>query len=69
MTAKGLRVRVEAEKDRLVDERVLLLCPGTLRELLVGGSDNGLDLSAIDQSGHIRVRDLGSGETKRKEQE
>lgn len=62
MPAEGLGVGVEAEENGLVDQGVLLLCPGALLELLAGGTNNGLDLVAVDQTGNVGVGDLGSGE-------
>ena len=64
LPADGLRVRVEAEQDGLVDERVLVLCPGALLDLSVGRSDNGLDLIRVDETGDVGVGDLSGGETK-----
>jgi len=60
--AQGLGVRVETEKDSLVDERVLLLSPGAFLDFLASRSDNGLDFIAVDQTSNIRVRNLSSGE-------
>jgi len=62
LSAQGLRVGVEAEEDGFVDERVLLLRPGTLLELLAGRTHDGLDLVAVDQAGDIGVGDLSGGE-------
>ena len=39
-----------------------MLRPGALLVLVVGGTDNGLDLVAVDKASDIRVGDLGSGE-------
>lgn len=62
MPAEGLGVGVEAEENGLVDQGVLLLCPGALLELLAGGTNNGLDLVAVDQTSNVGVGDLGGGE-------
>jgi len=61
LATKGLCIWVKTEEDGLVDEGVLLLCPGAFGVLLVGGADGGLDLSAINQAGHVGVGDLGGG--------
>lgn len=58
----GLCVGVKAEENGLVDERVLLLCPGTLLGLLASRADDGLDLGAVDETGNVGIGDLGSGE-------
>jgi hypothetical protein len=63
VSAKGLRVGVEAEEDGLVDKGVLLLRPWALLELLAGGAHDGLNLVAVDQAGDVGVGDLGGGET------
>ena len=65
MSAQGLGVRIETEKDSLVDERVLLLSPGTFLDFLAGRSDNRLDFIAVDQTSNIRVGDLGSRKSER----
>jgi hypothetical protein len=65
LPAQGLGVRIETEKDSLVDERVLLLSPGTFLDFLAGRSDNRLDFIAVDQTSNIRVGDLGSREAER----
>lgn len=62
LPAEGLRVGVEAEEDTLVGQRVLVLRPGALLDLSVGGTDNRLDLVAVDETGDIRVADLRGGE-------
>lgn len=62
LPADGLGVGVETEEDTLVAEGVLVLRPGTLLDLGVGGTDDGLDLSAVDQPGDVGVGDLGGGE-------
>jgi len=62
LAAEGLGVGVEAEENGLVDKGVLLLGPGALLDLLAGGADDRLDLSAVDEAGDVRVADLGGGE-------
>ena len=63
LAADGLGVRVEAEENALVDKGVLVLRPGALLNLRVGGTDNGLDLVAVDDAGDIGVGDLRSRKT------
>ena len=58
LPADGLRVRVQAEEDALVDEGVLVLRPGALLDLRVGGADDGLDLIRVDETGDVGVGDL-----------
>ena len=65
LATDGLRVRVQTEENALVDEGVLVLRPGALLVLRVGGADNGLDLVAVDETSNIGVGDLGSGEAER----
>ena len=62
LAAEGLGVGVETEEDSLVVERVLLLSPGALLNLLASRADDGLDLVAVDQTGDVRVADLSGGE-------
>jgi hypothetical protein len=62
LPANGLGVRVETEEDSLVDEGVLLLCPGTFLDFLASRANNGLDLVAVDQASNVRVGDLGGRE-------
>jgi hypothetical protein len=62
LPANSLGVRVETEKDSLVDEGVLLLCPGTLLDFLASRADDGLNFVAVDQSGDVGVGDLGGRE-------
>ena len=59
LPANGLGVRVETEEDSLVDEGVLLLCPGTFLDFLAGRADNRLNLVTVDQAGDVGVGDLG----------
>ena len=40
---QGSGVRVEMEKDSLVDERIFLLGPGVFLSFLTGGTDNRSD--------------------------
>ena len=58
LPADGLRVGVEAEENTLVDKWVLVLRPGALLVLRVGGADDRLDLVAVDETGDIGVGDL-----------
>lgn len=62
LSAESLGVWVETEENSLVDERILLLRPRALLDLLASRADDGLDLVAIDQTSNIGVADLGSGE-------
>lgn len=62
LPAQGLCVRVQTEENALVVERVLLLGPGAFLDFLASGTDNGLDLGAVDETGDVRVRDLGGGQ-------
>jgi len=62
LPAQGLGVRVETEKNGLVDERVLLLSPGAFLDFLASGSDNRLDFITVDQTSNVRVGDLSSRE-------
>lgn len=59
MPAEGLGVRVHAEEDAFVDERVLLLCPRAFLYLGAGGANNSLNLRAVDETGNVGVGDLG----------
>lgn len=52
-----LGVRVETEEDSLVDEGVLLLCPGTFLDFLASRANNGLG-----QASNVRIGDLGGRE-------
>ena len=63
LAADGLSVRVQAEENALVNQGVLVLRPGALLNLRVGGTDNGLDLVAVDDAGDIGVGDLRSRKT------
>ena len=65
LSALGLGIRVETEKNSLVDERVLLLGPGTFLGFLAGRSNNGLDFVAVDQASDVRVGDLSHREAER----
>ena len=58
MLLHHLGVRVEAEENALVDKGVLVLRPGALLDLRVGGTDNGLDLVAVDDASDIGVGNL-----------
>lgn len=62
LPAEGLSIGVEAEQHALVDKRVLVLGPWALLVLLVRGTDDGLNLIAVDETGDIGVADLGGGE-------
>lgn len=62
LATKGFCVGVEAEKNSLVAERVLLLGPRPLLDLLTCGADDRLDLRAVDDASNIGVGDLGRGE-------
>ena len=64
LPAEGLGVGVEAEENTLVNEGVLVLRPGALLVLVVGGTDDRLDLVAVDETGDVGVGDLSGGETK-----
>ena len=64
MPAQSLGVRIETEENGLVDERVLLLGPGTLLNFLASGPDDGLDFVTVDETSNIGVRNLGGGEAK-----
>ena len=44
-------------------ERVLLLSPGALLDLLACGAYDGLDLSAVDKTSDVGVGNLCGGET------
>lgn len=59
LSAEDLGVRIQAEENTLVDQGVLLLCPGSFLDLGVGGTDDGLDLGAVNETGDIGVGDLG----------
>ena len=63
LATDGLRVRVQTEENALVDEGVLVLRPGALLVLRVGGADNGLDLGAVDDTSDVGVGDLSGRET------
>ena len=62
MPAQSFGVRVETEKDSLVDERVFLLSPRTFLNFLASRSDDRLDFVTIDQTSNIRVGDLSGRE-------
>jgi len=62
LPANGLGVRVKTEEDSLVDQGVLLLCPGTFLDFLASRANNGLDLVAVDQASNVWVGDLGGRE-------
>jgi hypothetical protein len=79
LSTESLGVRVKTEENGLVGEGVLLLgewpCaismerivrgfPLTLGDGLTGGSEDGLDLIRVDESGNIGRGDLGGGEPK-----
>lgn len=59
LSANGLCVGVETEQDTLVDQWVLVLSPGTFLDFGIGGSDDRLDLSAVDETSDIRISDFG----------
>ena len=59
LSTEDLGVRVEAEENSLVVQGVLLLCPRSLLDLGVGGTDDGLDFGAVDETGDVGVGDLG----------
>jgi hypothetical protein len=61
LPAEGLGIRVHAEENSLVDERVLLLCPWALLDLGTGGANNSLNLRAVDETGDVGVGYLSSG--------
>jgi hypothetical protein len=63
LPTEGLCVRVHTEEDALVVERVLLLCPGPFLDLLACRAHDGLDLSAVNETGNVGVGDLGGGQT------
>ena len=62
LPAQGLGIGVETEENGLVDEGVLLLCPGTLLNFLASGADDRLNFVTVDETSNIGVRDLGGGE-------
>ena len=66
LSAENLGVRVQAEENSLVDQGVLLLSPGSFLDLGAGGTDDGLDLSAVDETGDIGVGDLGDRKARHK---
>lgn len=56
-------VRVQAQQDLLVDERVLLLDAGALGASgAAGGAHDGLDLGRVDQAADVGLLDDGRGE-------
>jgi hypothetical protein len=63
LPAQGLRIRVETEENGLVNKRVLLLCPGPLLDLLSSGTNDGLDLTAVDKTSDIGIGDFGRRKT------
>lgn len=58
LSAESLGVGVETEENTPVLEGVLVLSPRTTSGLCVRGTNDSLDLSAINQPSHIRVSDL-----------
>lgn len=55
---EGGVVRVEAQHDLLVAQRVLLLDAGALRQgSALGGAENALDFGAVDQTAQVGLRD------------
>jgi hypothetical protein len=56
LAAERLGIRVQAEQDRPVSKRVLVLSPRASVYLGVRGTDYRLNLSAVDQTGDIWVR-------------
>lgn len=69
LSAEDLGVRVQAEENSLVDQGVLLLSPGSFLDLGVGGTDNGLDFGAVDETGYIGVGDLGGRKARERHSE
>ena len=83
LATKSLRVWVQAEKDSLVAEGVLLLrersCEGlaaynadgkrslTLRHSLARGAEDRLDLVGVDETGNIGVADFRCGDAERRQ--
>ncbi len=64
LPANSFGIGIKAEQDGLVDQWVLLLCPGALLNLLSSRSDNGLDFVTVDQTRYVGVRDLGGRQTR-----
>lgn len=58
----SLGVRVQTEQDTNVLEGTLVLSERTLGLGLASSADHGLDLVRVDQTGDIRVGDLGDGQ-------
>lgn len=65
LSADGLGVRVETEQNTLVDQWVLVLRPGALLDFRVGRPNDGLDLSAVNETSHVGVGDFGGWQTER----
>lgn len=63
LSANCFGIGIKAEQDSLVDQWILLLCPGTFLNLLTSRSNNRLDFVTVDQTSHIRVEYLGSRQT------
>ena len=64
LSAEDLGIRVQAEENCPVDQGVLLLRPGSFLDLGVGGTDDGLDFGAVDETGDVGVGDLGGRKAK-----
>jgi len=62
LTTESLGVWVESEENSLVLEGVLLLGEWSLGDGLTSGSDDGLDLVRVDETGDIGSGDLGGWE-------
>lgn len=60
---EGAGVRVEAEEDLLVAQRVLLLDGAALGAgLALGGAQDALDLGAVDETGEVGLGDDVGGQ-------
>jgi len=59
LPAEGLGIRVHAEENAIVHERVFLLCPWAFLDLWAGGTNDSLNLRAVDKTSDVRVGDLG----------
>jgi hypothetical protein len=60
LTAQRLCIRVKAEQNTLVDQRVLLLRPRPLVQLGLCRANHGLDLVTVNKPSDVRIGDLGS---------
>ena len=54
-----LSVGIETEQNAPVDQGILLLSPGSLLYFPTSGTNNRLDFIAINETGDIRVGNLG----------